>query len=75
MLNLPVRVLLIHWVITLCAIGQHVCCRTVPGPELGLSLPSVIAALFIAAMSALTGGLLCFFRDPYDYAQAKLRGK
>ena len=67
MLNLPIRVRLIHWAITLGTVCSLFVCTSIVvliiGSELGLNLPRVIAVLFIAAMPALTGGLLCFLRE------------
>lgn len=64
---LPVRVNLIHWAICLCTVCALFVSTSIVilfvGAELGLSLSSVISILFIAAMLALTGGLLCFLRE------------
>ena len=66
-LVLPIRVRLIHWAICLCtACGLFVCTSIVilfVGAELKLSLSRATSILFIAAMLALTGGLLCFLRE------------
>lgn len=66
-LVLPIRVNLIHWAICLCTVCALFVCTSIVtlfvGAELGLSLSRVISMLFIAAMLALTGGLLCFLRE------------
>ncbi len=66
-LNLPIRVQLIHWAITFCTIcGLLVCAAIVVlfvGSELEVNLSSITALLFIAAMLTLTAGLLCFLRE------------
>ncbi|MGZ5011308.1 MAG: DUF2721 domain-containing protein [Methylobacter sp.] len=66
-LVLPIRVRLIHWAICLCTVCALFVCTSIVilfvGAELGLSLSRVISILFIAAMLALTGGLLCFLRE------------
>lgn len=64
---LPLRVRLINWSISLCIIcALFICVAIVTlflGAELGLNLSRVISILFIAAILALTGGLLCFLRE------------
>ena len=64
---LPIRVRLIHWAIFLCTVCVLFICTSIVilflGVELELSLSKAISLLFIAAMLALTGGLLCFLRE------------
>ena len=67
LVTLPVRVRLIHWAISLCTLCALFVCTSIVilfvGAELELSLSRVTSILFIAAMMALTGGLLCFLRE------------
>ena len=67
LVTLPVRVRLIHWAISLCTLCALFVCTSIVilfvGAELELSLSSVTSILFIAAMVALTSGLLCFLRE------------
>ena len=64
---LPIRVCLIHWAIGLCTVCTLFVCASIVtlfiGEELNLSLTKIISLLFIAAMLALTMGLLCFLRE------------
>ncbi len=64
---LPFRVRLINWAISLCTVCALFICGAIVtlflGAELGLNLSRVISLLFIAAILALTGGLLCFLRE------------
>ncbi len=57
----------IHWAITLCTLCALLICVVIAvlfvGSELGQELSATIAGLFIAAMVALIGGLLCFLRE------------
>lgn len=57
----------IHWAITLCTMSALFICIVVAslfiGSELDKDPSGMIAAFFIAAMVALTGGLLCFLRE------------
>lgn len=57
----------IHLAITLCTLCALLVCVVIAvlfiGSELGEELSATIAALFIAAMLALIGGLLCFLRE------------
>ncbi|MEI6544624.1 MAG: DUF2721 domain-containing protein [Methylococcales bacterium] len=67
LVTLPVRVRLIHWAISLCTLCALFVCTSIVilfvGAELELSLSRVTSILFIAAMVALTSGLLCFLRE------------
>ncbi len=67
LLSLPSRVRLIHWAISLCTLCALFVCTSIVvlfvGAELELSLKRITSILFIAAMMALTGGLLCFLRE------------
>ena len=64
---LPDRVRLIHRAIGFCLVcALFVCVSIVTlflGAELGLNLSRVVSVLFIAAILALTGGLVYFFRE------------
>ncbi len=57
----------IHWAISLCTMSALFICIVVAalfiGSELGKDPSTLIAAFFIAAMLALTAGLLCFLRE------------
>lgn len=57
----------IHWAISLCTICALLVCIVIAalfiGSELGMDPSGTVAMLFIAAMLALTGGLLCFLRE------------
>ena len=64
---LSLRVRLINTAINLCTICALLICISIVtlflGAELGVNLSRVISVLFIAAILALTGGLLYFFRE------------
>ena len=57
----------IHWAITLCTTCALFICIVIAalfiGSELGKDPSTTIAVFFIAAMLALTTGLLCFLRE------------
>lgn len=57
----------IHWAITLCTICALLICLVIAalfvGSELNRDPSRAIALLFIAAMLALTSGLVCFLRE------------
>lgn len=57
----------IHWAITLCTTCALLICIVIAalfiGSELGKDPSRTIAVFFIAAMLALTAGLLCFLRE------------
>lgn len=57
----------IHWAITLCTMCALLVCIVIAalfiGSELGMDPSGTVAMLFIAAMLALTAGLLCFLRE------------
>jgi hypothetical protein len=67
LLTLPHRVHLIRLAISLCTLCALLVCVSIItlflGAELGVDVSRVISILFIAAMSSLTGGLLCFLRE------------
>ena len=67
LLTLPVRVRLIHWAIILCTVsGLFVCISIVIlflGAELGVNLSRAVSVTFIAAIFALTAGLLSILRE------------
>ncbi len=67
MVTLVQRAKWIHWAITLCTFSALFICIVVAalfiGPELGRDPSALISAFFIAAMVALTAGLLCFLRE------------
>jgi hypothetical protein len=64
---LPARVRLMQWAISLCTVCALFVCGSIVtlfvGAELGVNLSRVISMLFILAILALTGGLLCFLRE------------
>ena len=66
-LTLPHRVHLIRLAISLCTLCALLVCVSIItlflGAELGVNVSRVISILFIAAMSSLTVGLLCFLRE------------
>ena len=66
-ITLARRARLIHWAITLCTTCELLVCAVVCvifiSHEFGHNAATVIAALFIAAMVSLIGGLLCFLRE------------
>lgn len=57
----------IHWAISLCTLCALLVCIVIAalfiGSELGMDPSGTVAMLFIAAMLALTAGLLCFLRE------------
>ena len=59
----------IYWAISLCTICALLICMVIAslfiGAVAGVQLTSLIAFLFIAAMLALTGGLLALLREIY----------
>ena len=65
--NLLRRARWIHWAITLCTVCALFICIVIAGlfigSELGKDPSGMVAAFFIAAMLALTSGLLCFVRE------------
>jgi hypothetical protein len=66
-ITLARRARLIHWAITLCTTSMLLVCAVVCvifiGQEYHRDASTLIAALFIAAMVSLIGGLLCFLRE------------
>jgi hypothetical protein len=66
-INLLRRSRLIHWAISLCTCCALFICIVIAalfvGSELNKDPSSMIAMFFIAAMLALTTGLLCFLRE------------
>ena len=64
---LPVRARWINWAISLCIVCALFICGAIVtlflGAVLGLNLSRIISLLFIAAILALTAGLLCFLRE------------
>jgi hypothetical protein len=66
-ITLARRARLIHWAITLCTTSMLLVCAVVCaifiGQEYHWNASTIIAALFIAAMVSLIGGLLCFLRE------------
>mgnify|MGYP001764268741 CR=1 FL=1 len=66
-ITLARRARLIHWAITLCTTCELLICAVVCvifiSAEFGYNASTIIAALFIAAMVSLIGGLLCFLRE------------
>jgi hypothetical protein len=66
-ITLARRARLIHWAISLCTTCELLVCAVVCviflSAEFGLGVSTIIAALFIAAMVSLIGGLLCFLRE------------
>ena len=58
---------LIHWAISLCTVCALFVCIVIAGlfigSEIGKDPSGMVAAFFIAAMLALTAGLLCFLRE------------
>ena len=69
MKNLAHRERVIYWAISLCTVSALLICVVIAtlfiGSIMGVQLTSLIAILFIAAMLALTGGLLSFLREIY----------
>ena len=65
--NLLRRARWIHWAISLCTVCALFVCIVIAGlfigSELGKDPSGMVAAFFIAAMLALTAGLLCFVRE------------
>ncbi|ADE11553.1 DUF2721 domain-containing protein [Sideroxydans lithotrophicus] len=65
--TLILRARWIHWAISLCTTCALLICIVIAalfiGSELGKDPSTPIAVLFIAAMLALTTGLLCFLRE------------
>ena len=65
--NLLRRSRWIHWAISLCTVCALFICIVIAGlfigSELGKDPSGMVAAFFIAAMLALTAGLLCFLRE------------
>jgi len=65
--NLLRRSRWIHWAISLCTVCALFICIVIAGlfigSELGKDPSGMVAAFFIAAMLALTAGLLCFVRE------------
>jgi len=65
--NLLRRARWIHWAISLCTVCALFICIVIAGlfigSELGKDPSGMVAAFFIAAMLALTAGLLCFVRE------------
>ena len=65
--NLLRRARWIHWAITLCTVCALFVCIVIAGlflgSEMGKDPSGMVAAFFIAAMLALTAGLLCFVRE------------
>jgi len=65
--NLLSRSRWIHWAISLCTVCALFICIVIAGlfigSELGKDPSGMVAAFFIAAMLALTAGLLCFVRE------------
>lgn len=57
----------IHWAISLCTTCALLICIVIAalfiGSELGKDPSTTIAVFFVAAMLALTAGLLCFLRE------------
>ncbi len=57
----------IHWAISLCTVCALLVCIVIAalfiGSELGKDPSGTIALFFIAAMFALTAGLICFLRE------------
>lgn len=64
---LTARARWIHWAISLCTLSALFVCIVIAalfiGSELNRDPSRTIAFLFIAAMFALTAGLLCFLRE------------
>jgi hypothetical protein len=70
----------IHWAISLCTVCALFVCIVIAGlfigSELGKDPSGMVAAFFIAAMLALTAGLLCFVREiALATGSIKIRGK
>ena len=65
--NLLRRARWIHWAISLCTVCALFICVVIAGlfigSELGKDPSGMVAGFFIAAMLALTAGLLCFVRE------------
>ncbi|MBD9358887.1 DUF2721 domain-containing protein [Methylomonas albis] len=57
----------IHWAISLCTTCALLVCMSIVamfvGVEFAIDLSDAVSLLFIAAMLALIGGLLCFLRE------------
>jgi hypothetical protein len=66
-ITLARRARLIHWAISLCTTCELLVCAVVCvifiSAEFHYNASTIIAALFIAAMVSLIGGLLCFLRE------------
>jgi hypothetical protein len=64
---LKLRAKWIHWAISLCTVSALFICIVVAslfiGSELDRDPSGMVAAFFVAAMLALTAGLLCFLRE------------
>jgi hypothetical protein len=72
------RVRLANWAISLCTTCALLICTMIvilfSGAFLNLDVSSSVALLFIAAMTTLIGGLLCFLREVHlAIASLKLR--
>lgn len=67
MRTLSLRARWIHWAISLCTVSALCVCLSIAalfiGVELGIDLSGTVSLLFVAAMLALTIGLLCFLRE------------
>ncbi|MDR2220607.1 MAG: DUF2721 domain-containing protein [Methylobacillus sp.] len=61
------RARLVHWAISLCAFAALLICLVTAalfiGVELGWDPSGVIVLLFVVAMLAMIGGLLCFLHE------------
>ncbi len=61
------RARLIHWAISMCTVAALFICIVVAtlfiGAMLHVGVSQIIALMFIAAMLAVIGGLLCFLRE------------
>ncbi len=61
------RAKLSHWAIVACTICSLLICLVVvvlfSGASMNLNVSGVIAALFVAAMTAFISGLICFLRE------------
>ncbi|TPQ25623.1 DUF2721 domain-containing protein [Methylomonas koyamae] len=57
----------IHWAISLCTVCALLICLSIValfvGTEIAVDPSPVVSFLFVAAMLALIGGLLCFLRE------------
>lgn len=67
MRRLERRARMVHWAIGLCTGSALLVCIVIAtlfvGAATGVQWPGLIVALFIGAMLALVGGLLCFLRE------------